>query len=184
MRSSMVWEYDFSYSTPCYVVNCRFLSRVTDRYSPRLRMSGLLLPAFSDGFMACRFNRSIPAHSIPVPPSLRGLSSHHPISCRRVLPAPKGLRLPCSYLLGLPPSGSSFQRAVAAPLAFPVRREDNIYVCEFYVNKNFIYVYVESKNTADTTKARRSRPAGHKKPLTGRGEEVPKDLWENLLNIF
>ena len=119
-----------------------------------------------------------------VPPSLRGLSPHHPISCRRVLPAPKGLRLPCSYLLGLPPSGSSFQRAVAAPLAFPVRREDNIYVCEFYVNKNFIYVYVESKNTADTTKARRSRPAGHKKPLTGRGEEVPKDLWENLLNIF
>lgn len=47
MRSNMVWEYDFSYSTPCYVVNCRFLSRVTARYSPRLRMSGLLLPAFS-----------------------------------------------------------------------------------------------------------------------------------------
>ena len=47
MRSSMVWEYDFSYSTSCYVVNCRFLSRVTARYSPRLRMSGLLLPAFS-----------------------------------------------------------------------------------------------------------------------------------------
>ena len=41
MRSSMVWEYDFSYSTSCYVVNCRFLSRVTARYSPRLRMSGL-----------------------------------------------------------------------------------------------------------------------------------------------
>lgn len=50
-----------------------------------------------------------------VPPSLRGLSPHHPISCRRVLPAPKGLRLPRSYLLGLPPSGSSFRRAVAAP---------------------------------------------------------------------
>lgn len=166
------------------MVTCRFLSCITARRSSHLRMPGLLLPAFSDGFMACRFNRSIPAHSIPVPPSLRGLSSHHPISCRRVLPAPKGLRLPCSYLLGLPPSGPSFQRAVAAPLAFPVRREDNIYVCEFYVNKNFIYVYVESKNTADTTKARRSRPAGHKKPLTGRGEEVPKDLWENLLNIF
>ena len=49
------------------------------------------------------------------PPSPRGLSSHHPISCRRVLPAPKGLRLPCSYLLGLPPFGSSFRRAVAAP---------------------------------------------------------------------
>ena len=60
------------------------------------------------------------------PPSLRGLSPHHPISCRRVLPAPKGLRLPCSYLLGLPPSGSSFQRAVAAPLAFPVRCEVTI----------------------------------------------------------
>ena len=60
------------------------------------------------------------------PPSPRGLSSHHPISCRRVLPAPKGLRLPSSYLLGLPPSGSSFQRAVAAPLAFPVRREEII----------------------------------------------------------
>lgn len=127
------------------MVTCRFLSCITARRSSHLRMPGLLLPAFSDGFMACRFNRSIPAHSIPVPPSLRGLSSHHPISCRRVLPAPKGLRLPCSYLLGLPPSGSSFQQAVAAPLAFPVRREDNIYVCEFYVNKNFIYVYVESK---------------------------------------
>ena len=90
------------------MVTCRFLSCITARRSSHLRMPGLLLPAFSDGFMACRFNRSIPAHSIPVPPSLRGLSSHHPISCRRVLPAPKGLRLPCSYLLGLPPSGSPF----------------------------------------------------------------------------
>lgn len=67
------------------------------------------------------------------------------------------------YLLGLTPSGSSFRRAVAAPLAFLVRCEDNIYVCEFYVNKNFIYVYIESKNTADTMKASAVTPGREQK---------------------
>lgn len=136
------------------MVICRFLSRITARRSSHLRMPGLLLPAFSDGFMACRFNRSIPAHSIPVPPSLRGLSSHHPISCRRVLPAPKGLRLPCSYLLGLPPSGSSFQRAVAAPLAFPVRREVIIPNGNTTSSIKFTNGITQGKTiTADTMKA-------------------------------
>ena len=36
-----------------YDDNYRFLSRVTTRYSLCLRMSGLLLPAFSNGFMVC-----------------------------------------------------------------------------------------------------------------------------------
>lgn len=62
-----------------------------------------------------------------------------------------------------------FPAGVPGVFAFPARREDNIYVYEFYVNKNFIYVYIESKNTADTTKARRSRLAGTKKAPHGRG---------------
>ena len=33
--------------TSCYVVICRFLSRITARRSSHLRMPGLLLPAFS-----------------------------------------------------------------------------------------------------------------------------------------
>lgn len=86
-------------------------------------------------------------------------------------PLPWACGLPCSVLVGA--SSVRFQLSAGicrAVFAFPVRCEDNIYVCEFYVNKNFIYVYIESKNTADTTKARRSRPAGHKKPLTRRGK--------------
>ena len=62
-----------------------------------------------------------------VPPSLRGLSSHHPISCRRLLSRSRGLAAcRARYLLGLPPFGFSFQRAFAAPLAFPVRCEATI----------------------------------------------------------
>lgn len=134
-------------------------------------MPGLLLPAFSDGFMACRFNRSIPAHSIPVPPSLRGLSSHHqshgPLSS-----FPGGLLLRPPYRYGLHAAQTGFlltgscgyfPTGVPGVFAFPARREDNIYVYEFYVNKNFIYVYIEQKKPAGTKQHRRSRPAGHKK---------------------
>ena len=87
--------------------------------------------------------------------------------------ASRSQRLALAELVLVGASSVRFQLSAGicrAVFAFPVRCEDNIYVCEFYVNKNFIYVYIESKNTADTTKARRSRPAGHKKPLTRRGK--------------
>lgn len=140
MRSSMVWEYDFSYSTSCYVVNCRFLSRVTARRSSHLRMPGLLLPAFSDGFMACRFNRSIPAHSIPVPPSLRGLFSPSPRFLPSLaFPLPWACGLPCSVLVGA--SSVRFQLSAGicrAVFAFPVRREDSVSNGKKFVNLFFV----------------------------------------------
>ena len=119
----MVREYDFSRSLSCWRSNCRKVSlppdvkicissRFTARSSCRNRGPcwSARPPSLSVDVSSCTLYTRF-----SVPPSLRGLSSHHPISCRRVLPAPKGLRLPCSYLLGLPSSGSSFQRAVATP---------------------------------------------------------------------
>ncbi len=151
------------------MVTCRFLSCITARRSSHLRMPGLLLPAFSDGFMACRFNRSIPAHSIPVPPSLRGLSSHHPISCRRVLPAPKGLRLPCSYLLGLPPSGSSFSGSLPrhSPSSFVVK---TIYTYTNFASIKISYMYILNQKIPPTPNGIDGHARqGTKKPLTRRG---------------
>ena len=115
----------------------RTVERSTDRPDIKIRISSRFTarslcrnrgPCWSarPPSLRCALRFGLLFSRFSVPPSLRGLSPHHPISCRRVLPAPKGLRLPCSYLLGLPPSGSSFQRASAAPLAFPVRCEATI----------------------------------------------------------
>ena len=107
----------------CVAVNCR---KSTDRPDVEIRISSRFTarslcrnrgPCWSarPPSLRCALRFGLLFSRFSVPPSLRGLSSHHPISCRRVLPAPKGLRLPSSYLLGLPPSGSSFRWAVAAP---------------------------------------------------------------------
>ena len=107
----------------CGAVNCQ---KSTDRPDVTIRISSRFTarslcrnrgPCWSarPPSLRCALRFGLLFSRFSVPPSLRGLSPHHPISCRRVLPAPKGLRLPSSYLLGLPPSGSSFQRAVAAP---------------------------------------------------------------------
>ena len=55
----------------------------------------------------------------------------------RTFPLPWACGLPSSYLLGLPPPGSSFKRAVAAPLAFPVRRENSMFTFVNHVKKKF-----------------------------------------------
>lgn len=64
-----------------------------------------------------------------VPPSLRGLSSRHPIPCRRLLSRSRGLAAcRARYLLGLPPPGAYgyFPAGVPGVFAFPVRRENII----------------------------------------------------------
>lgn len=58
-----------------------------------------------------------------------------------------------------------FPAGVPGVFAFPGRREDNIYVYEFYVNKNFIYVYIEPK------KYRRHQTASAVTP--GRAQKSP-----------
>lgn len=123
MYYRMVREYDFSRSLSCWRSNCRKVSLppdvkicISSRFTARssCRNRGPCWSARPPS-LRCALRFGLLFSRFSVPPSLRGLSSHHPISCRRVLPAPKGLRLPSSYLLGLPPFGSSFRRAVAAP---------------------------------------------------------------------
>lgn len=89
--------------------------------------------------MACRFNRSIPAHSIPAPPSLCGLSSPvTPLPAVACFPAPVGLRLAVLVLVGA--SSARFQLSAGrcrAVFAFPVRCEVNIFHLKNKVNKIF-----------------------------------------------
>ena len=89
--------------------------------------------------MACRFNRSIPAHSIPAPPSLCGLSSPSPlfpaVAC---FPAPVGLRLAELVLVGA--SSARFQLSAGrcrAVFAFPVRRGHSMFTFVNHVKKKF-----------------------------------------------
>ena len=113
----------------CGAVNCqkstdrpdveiRISSRFTARSLCRNRVCSALVWTPCREFRVQRLNggllRSDCLHLTPFP----------------VLRVPfRSQRLPAilhPYLLGLPPSGSSFRRAVAAPLAFPVRREDSM----------------------------------------------------------
>lgn len=108
----------------CGAVNCR---KSTDRPDVEIRISSRFTarslcrnrgpcwsarpPSLSVDCSSCTL-----LTRFSVPPSLRGLSSRHPIPCRRLLSRSRGLAAcRARYLLGLPPPGSSFRRAVAAP---------------------------------------------------------------------
>lgn len=87
----------------------------TAQRSSRLCIPGS--PGFFGWCMACRSNRSIPAHSIPVTFAHRNMSSHSPRSLPlRAFPLPEACSLPCSVLFGA--SSFQFQPRRASPRRF------------------------------------------------------------------
>ena len=75
---------------------------------------------------------------------------HHPYFLpSRAFPLPWACGLPCSYLLGLPPSGSSFRRAVAAPGSPSPFVVKTVYIL---VNKSQWKMFTKNNKNSHTTK--------------------------------
>ena len=99
----------------CGVVNCQkgqLTARKENFHSSRFTARSLCRnrgPCWSarPPSLRCALRFGLLFSRFSVPPSLRGLSSRHPIPCRRLLSRSRGLAAcRARYLLGLPPFGA------------------------------------------------------------------------------